>query len=228
MPLKRAGFNSTVLARSGASRKQSKMAGPTSEFWQQRFETGQTAWDRGRPSPGLLRLLDSADLKPCRIAVPGCGSGWEVVELARRGFEVIGIDYTDAAIERSRAHCAAAGVGAELVRADVLDYDPVHRVDAVFEQTCLCAIHPEHWFAYADRLRAWLLPGGSLHAMFMQMLRPAAIEEGQIQGPPYHCDINAMRALFPSSHWAWPKPPYARVDHPMGAHELAVTLVAHG
>jgi hypothetical protein len=47
-----------------------------------------------------------------------------------------------------------------------------------------------------------------------------------IEGPPYHCDINAMRALFPEQRWHWPKPPYARVDHPHIAKmfELAVIL----
>ena len=30
--------------------------------------------------------------------------------------------------------------------------------------------------------------------------------QGFVQGPPYHCDIAGMRALFPSSNWHWPKP----------------------
>ena len=58
----------------------------------------------------------------------------------------------------------------------------------------------------------------------MQVLRPAASEEGLIQGPPYHCDINGMRALFAEPGWTWPKPPYAKVLHPMKVHELALRL----
>ncbi|MDE2502225.1 MAG: thiopurine S-methyltransferase, partial [Burkholderiales bacterium] len=61
------------------------MAGPTSDFWQQRFEAGQTPWDRGGASAQLMAWLDAGALAPCRIAVPGCGAGWEVAELARRG-----------------------------------------------------------------------------------------------------------------------------------------------
>ncbi len=34
-----------------------------------------------------------------------------------------------------------------------------------------------------------------------------------------------MRALFPERLWQWPKPPYAKVPHPMGMHELAVPLI---
>ena len=54
--------------------------------------------------------------------------------------------------------------------------------------------------------------------------RPGAAE-GLIQGPPYHCDIHGMRALFPAPRWAWPKPPYPRLSHPAGMAELAVELV---
>jgi len=118
------------------------MAGPTTDFWQQRFDNNETGWDRGSPSPQLLAWLDSGGLLPCHIAVPGCGTGWEVVELARRGFEVTGIDYTAAAVAKTRALLQAQGLVAEVIQADVLSYQPPHPFDAIYEQTCLCAIHP--------------------------------------------------------------------------------------
>lgn len=201
------------------------MAGPTTEFWQERFEKKETGWDRGSASPQLLAWLDRGELQPCRIAVPGCGSGWEVVELAKRGFDVVGIDYTAAAVQKTRALVDAQGLKAEIIQADVLNYQPENKFDAVYEQTCLCAIHPEHWLEYSQQLVKWLKPEGSLWVMFMQMLRPAASEEGVIHGPPYHCDINAMRALFSEKAWIWPKPPYAKVAHPNLSHELALRLV---
>ena len=175
------------------------MAGPTTEFWQQRFEKNETGRDRGSPSPQLLAWLDSGELQPCRLAVPGCGSGWEVAELAQRGFEVTGIDYTAAAVEKTRALLHGRALKAEIIQADVLNYQPTQLFDGIYEQTCLCAIHPDHWFQYANQLRNWLKPAGSLWVMFMQMIRPAASEEGLIVAPPYHCDVNAMRALFPFS-----------------------------
>ena len=60
--------------------------------------------------------------------------------------------------------------------------------------------------------------------LFVQMPRPAAVQEGRIEGPPYHCNIHAMRALFAAPLWDWPKPPYDSVAHPMGSNELAVVL----
>lgn len=201
------------------------MPGPTVDFWQARFDTGQTGWDRGAASPQLLAWLDQGVLQPCRIAVPGCGRGWEVAELAARGFEVVGLDYTAAALEASRALLQSRGLQADLQQVDVLDHAPTTPYDAIYEQTCLCALHPEHWRAYADRMHGWLAPGGRLAALLMQMPRAEAVEQGQIQGPPYHVDINAARALLPESRWQWPRPPYGRVPHPGGMHELAAVLV---
>ncbi|MEY4535494.1 MAG: hypothetical protein RLZZ246_1812, partial [Planctomycetota bacterium] len=68
------------------------MTGPDAAFWQERFEQGDTPWDRGAPGPQLLRWLDAGELMPCTIIVPGCGSGWEIAELSRRGFRVTGVD----------------------------------------------------------------------------------------------------------------------------------------
>lgn len=199
------------------------MAGPTKDFWDQRFAAGDTPWDRGASSPQLRTWIGSGLLKPCRILVPGCGSGYEVVELALAGFEVVGLDYSDRAIARAHQNLKDAGVDAALVQADALTWRPNRPFDAVYEQTALCALYPDVWREYADQLYRWIAPGGRLFALFVQLLRPDA-SSGSIQGPPYHCDINAMRALFPEPRWGWPKPPYARVTHPRGLEELAVVL----
>jgi SAM-dependent methyltransferase len=197
------------------------VAGPTREFWEERFREGKTPWDRGEANPQLGAWLSSGDLKPCRILVPGCGSGYELASLAKAGFDVVGLDYAPVAIDRARA--ALGTLKAELVLADALGWKPAQAFDAVYEQTMLCALYPDQWRAYADQVHRWLKPGGRLFALFVQYLRPG-VAEGQIQGPPYHCDINAMRALFPQPLWSWPKPPYPRTTHPAGLEELAVVL----
>lgn len=180
-------------------------------------------WDRGDASPQLEHWLARGELAPCRILVPGCGSGYELVALARAGFAVTAIDYAPAALARAQTRLQAAQLQATLVNADVLQWQPAEPFDAIYEQTCLCALYPDQWRAYADQLARWLKPGGQLFALFMQALRAGAAE-GRIDGPPYHSDINAMRALFAEPLWAWPAPPYAQVPHPVGYTELAVVL----
>lgn len=88
------------------------MAGPDREFWQQRFETGQTGWDRGAPHPQLAAWLADGLLPTgARIVVPGCGRGHELSVLARAGLDVIGLDYTPAAVEIARAALKEAEIG---------------------------------------------------------------------------------------------------------------------
>ncbi len=200
------------------------MHGPTPTFWQQRFDTGNLAWDRGQPSPQLAAWLADGVLRAgLSVIVPGCGTGHEVAALAAAGCQVIALDYTPVAVQRTQQRLHEAGQQAVLHCADVLQWQPSAPCDAVYEQTCLCALHPDHWTGYAAQLRAWIKPGGRLCALFMQARRDGA-GQGLIEGPPYHCDIHAMRALFPASHWDWPKPPFATVAHPSGWAELALVL----
>jgi len=49
----------------------------------------------------------------------GCGSGIWAVELARRGWEVTGVDLVPKALRRARARARRAGVELRLVRGDV-------------------------------------------------------------------------------------------------------------
>jgi len=203
------------------------MAGPTRNFWDKRFAEGDTPWDRGAANPQLGIWLATGALKPCRIMVPGCGSGHEVAVLARAGFDVTALDYSPEAIARTRKLLDAEGFKAAVVEADALTWQPAKPFDAIYEQTCLCALYPDQWRDYADQLHHWLAPSGKLYALFVQMLRPGAAN-GAIEGPPYHCDIHAMRALFPEPRWSWPKPPYPRTSHPRGLAELAVILEHRG
>lgn len=200
------------------------MAGPSQEFWQDRFANRTLPWDRGQVNPQLVNWLADGELaKGSRVIVPGCGQGWEIEALAAAGMQVTGIDFAPAALAMCRDLLARDGLSAELLDADVLHWRPEISVDAVFEQTCLCALYPDYWQPYAAQLHAWLRPGGKLLALFMLAQKETAVE-GFIDGPPYHCDINAMRALFPATLWEWPKPPYLRVKTTVGQGELAVVL----
>lgn len=199
------------------------MPGPDIQFWQHRFASGCTPWDRGGPSPQLARwIADGVFPAGARVIVPGSGAGHELPVLAAAGVRVTAIDYAAAAVARARAALARAGQQAEVIEADVLAWQPDTPADAVYEQTCLCALHPDHWVAYASQLARWLAPGGRLAALFMQSRKDGAAQ-GFIAGPPYHCDIHAMRALFGADRWHWPTPPYPQIEHPAGT-ELAVVL----
>jgi len=185
------------------------------ENWQARYDEGKTGWDRGEPNPMLARWIDQGELRPCKILVPGCGRGYEVVALAEIGFDVTAVDFADTAVQTLAAELQKRGLQASVIQSDLFSFTPANAFDAIYEQTCLCAIHPSLWHAYQASLARWLRPGGTLFALFMQTESP--------DGPPFGCDIEKMKNLFPLHHWAWSSEP-ERVDHPMGLHELACVL----
>lgn len=186
-----------------------------SAYWQNRYDQGQTGWDRGAASPALQRWLESGQLQPCRILVPGCGRGHEVVALAAAGFDVTAVDFAPAAIAAVGEQLAARGLKAQLVQADLFEYTPDQPFDAIYEQTCLCAIQPSQRGEYERRLASWLRPGGRLYVLLMQT--------DSASGPPFTCPPGAMRDLFVAERWGWPAE-LEPISHPAQLVELAGVL----
>lgn len=184
--------------------------------WVSRYENGQTGWDRGDISPALSDWLMTGALQPCRILVPGCGWGYEVVALARLGFDVTAIDIVEEAVTHVKQQLSEHGCEAEVIQGDLLHWQPQEPFDAVYEQTCLCALNPALWQDYERCLHQWLQPGGHLFALFMQT--------GREGGPPFHCELSDMRALFDEERWRWPDYDGDRIPHPSGRHEQRLIL----
>ncbi len=187
----------------------------TKASWQARYDEGKTGWDRGQPSPMFSRWIDQGTLRPCRVLVPGCGRGHEVIAMAALGFDVTAVDFADTAVQTLQAELQTRNLQAKVIQSDLFEFHPPEAFDAIYEQTCLCAVHPSQWATYHESLVRWLRPGGNLFALFMQT--------EATQGPPFSCDLDKMQILFRSHHWQWPTE-HDRVDHPMGIYELACVL----
>lgn len=184
--------------------------------WEERYEAGRTGWDRGEASPAARAWIAVGAVPSGRVLVPGCGNGHEVLELARYGCEVTAVDIAQQPVEALRARLREAGLVADVVQADLMSWRPEQPFDAIYEQTCLCALDPIYRAAYELRLATWLKPGGSLFALFMQT--------GEDGGPPFDCQLPAMRELFDGARWQWPDE-LGRIPHPNGFHEEAAVLV---
>ncbi len=180
--------------------------------WEARYQAGETGWDRGEAGPMLRRWLADGLLAPCRILVPGCGRGHEVIDLARRGFDVTALDLADTPVRELRAALKREGVSAEVVQTDFFEWRTTEPFDAIYEQTSLCAIQPRERQQYADCLADWLRPEGVLFALIMQTDKPG--------GPPFHCAMDDMRTLFAQPRWQWPEHKDATVNGP-NRRELA-------
>lgn len=187
------------------------------QAWEQRYRADKTGWDRGQASPALRHWLQQGLLPAGRLLVPGCGHGHEVAELIRAGCRVTAVDIAAQPVMRLKAQLDTLGLSADVVQADLLHWEPAEPFDAIYEQTCLCAIEPDFWADYEQRLASWLLPGGHLLALFMQT--------GRTGGPPYDCPVPDMRTLFDGARWQWPDEPVLEVPHPTGLIEKGYALV---
>ncbi len=66
-----------------------------------------------------MALVDNGRIKPSRAIDLGCGTGANAIYLAQKGFEVTGVDFAEAAIEKARARAREAGVRAEFIVDDL-------------------------------------------------------------------------------------------------------------
>ena len=80
------------------------------------YRFGMTPWERyGKAAaPSIAAVLDreaeERPRPPGRALDLGCGRGQFTPELARRGWEAVGVDYVPAAVEAARRRAAADGV----------------------------------------------------------------------------------------------------------------------
>lgn len=191
--------------------------------WEALYQAENTGWDRGDVSPALQIWLDQTVLKEgASILIPGCGRGYEVVALAKLGFDVTAIDLAPSAIEVLNQGLTDAGVSATIVCADIFSYQTEHQFDVVYEQTCLCAIEPNQRADYERCLEKWIKSGGKLLFSMMQT--------GEAGGPPYHCELSEMRILFGAKDWQWEnEPPFVIPrGHQSQRFELGFTLAKVG
>ena len=164
--------------------------------WEDRYQSKVTKWDRGGTSPNLTNWLDSGNLKPCRIMVPGCGNGYEVITLAEQGFDVVSIDIAATPVSNLRKALYERGLTAEVIQSDFFSLDfSSQPFDAIYEQTCLCALQPKQWSDFEEWMYQSLKVDGVLYTLFMQT--------GEEGGPPFHCDMVKMKQLFSDKRWTW-------------------------
>jgi len=156
------------------------------EFWDTRFRQNVTPWDAGRVPAALGRFI-SRTAERGRVLVPGCGTGYEVRELAAAGFEVTAIDFSAAALEAARREL---GPLASLVRqADFFGFEKDGvPFDAIYERAFLCALPRRMWSDWARRSAQLLRPGALLFGLFFF--------DDNLRGPPFGIGAAELERLL--------------------------------
>ncbi len=156
------------------------------DFWDTRFRQNVTPWDAGRVPVALQRFV-SRHTGRGRVLVPGCGTGYEVRELAHAGFDVTAIDFSEAALEAARREL---GPLAHLVR--LADFFSLERdtppFDAIYERAFLCALPRREWDKWAACAAELVRPNGLLFGFFFF--------DTSAKGPPFGITAEQLDALL--------------------------------
>lgn len=107
-----------------------------------------TEWDRrylDTPSPwtdnaNAFLVAETSDLAPGSALDLACGEGRNALWLARRGWQVTGLDFSSVAIERASARAAEEGLDADFETTDLREWRP----DGRFDLVCLLYLHLVH------------------------------------------------------------------------------------
>jgi SAM-dependent methyltransferase len=94
-----------------------------SQEWDQRYATTDLVWGAG---PNRFLVAEVEGLPPGRALDLGCGEGRNAIWLAQRGWQVSGVDFSEAGLDKARHLAVERGVEVTWVRADLLDYQPDH------------------------------------------------------------------------------------------------------
>lgn len=132
------------------------------EFWDTRYRDRVTPWDAGRVPPKLEQWL-ATQSGGRRVLVPGCGSGYEVRAFAEHGDDVLGIDFSDAAL--GAAQRTLGELAARVRQADFFTL-AAPPFELAYERTFLCALPPPSRSRWARRIAELVRPGGMLVGFF--------------------------------------------------------------
>ncbi len=130
----------------------------TRDYWNDRWQAGQTGWDVGYASPPLIQFMQQVPDKSTAILIPGCGNAHEAAALLNAGFTNLTlIDISPVAVYNLQ-HRFGSTVNAVCV--DFFDHEGGY--DLILEQTFFCALEPSLREHYASKMQQLLNENGKL------------------------------------------------------------------
>ena len=122
------------------------------DYWNNRYHTGETAWDLGTISTPLKEYADQCSNKNSSVLIPGCGNAYEAEYLLKHGFNnVTLVDIAPAAVEAVSVKLKDfVGKQLHIVCGDFFELQD--KFDLIIEQTFFCALEPALRKAYATKM----------------------------------------------------------------------------
>jgi SAM-dependent methyltransferase len=126
---------------------------------------GPPPWNIGDAQPEIVALIDAGKLTSPVLDV-GCGVGDASLELAARGYDVVGIDLSATAIAAATKTAAGRGLEtATFIQGDVTDLGDEARYNSVLDCTLFHSLPLEARDQYLRGIHRAATPGASLHML---------------------------------------------------------------
>ncbi len=120
---------------------------------------GQPKWDTGISPPELLDFIENH--KPARAIDIGCGTGTNVITLAKAGWQVTGVDFAPRAIQLAKQKLKSSKTQADLRVSDATDLKGVNGLyEFALDIGCFHSIQKVGKAKYLNQLRRILSPNG--------------------------------------------------------------------
>jgi len=165
----------------------------TSEFWDEKYISGNTKWDLGKSTPVFDHWIAKYKF-PLKICVLGAGNGWDAINFSILGHDVTAVDFSNIAIENMKKYCNKNDIKMSILKMDIFKLNSKFKkyFDIVIEYTCFCAISPVLRRDYLQVVYDILSPEGK----FAALLFP--IDKTTTDGPPYAIEIDYIVPLISS------------------------------
>lgn len=130
-------------------------------FYDLWYRFGTPPWV-GQARSELVQLVESGELLPGRAIDLGCGEGDNAIFLAQRGFQVTGIDFSAAAIDKARAKARETSVEVEFLVDDLTRLSSVTgQFDLIVDYGTFDDLSVKDRAAYVDQVIPLAKPGAS-------------------------------------------------------------------
>lgn len=176
------------------------------DFWLERWQQQKIGFHQTSVNPFLTECWSSLGLdSQSRVFVPLCGKSTDMLWLGQQGFQVIGNELSELAIDAfwaehslvpERSHNADFNISEfdslQLLQGDFFALSPsiLGNVDAVFDRASLVALPLQMRLDYVKVLRS-LLPSGA--KILLVTLEKELAEE---KGPPFNISIDDVNHLY--------------------------------
>lgn len=117
-------------------------------------------WDANRVATQLKRAVEQGKVRPGKALILGCGTGTNAIYLARKGFDVTGLEVAPTALTIAESKARRAGVKVRWIVADAANPPDMGTFDFVFDRGCYHHVRWVNREGYVEAVSRLTRPGG--------------------------------------------------------------------